>query len=317
MGVELVHFPYQRLFFTPLPFLFEPWDLQHRHFPQFFTTDEIELRDELYATGCSQARLVVTASQWCKRDLVRQFGLEPAKIAVIPRGPEGQGKMPAAEAAARIAGLGLPPRFILYPAKTWPHKNHTRLFQALAILRGRYGLTVPLVCTGKPVAKHWPAVGKALEDLALDGVVRFVGHVDDAQLSALYTSAAFLVFPSLFEGLGIPLLEAMAAGLPIVTSDAACLPEIAGDAAVFFDPLFSDSIAEAIHAAWVRPSFREEYGARAAARAGLFRWQEAAHAFLASYRYVAGRSLSPEDRSLLSILIGCAPSSPSPRSPTR
>jgi glycosyltransferase involved in cell wall biosynthesis len=159
------------------------------------------------------------------------------------------------------------------------------------------------------VATHWPVVGKVLEDLALDGVVRFTGHVDDTQLSALYMSAAFLIFPSLFEGLGIPLLEAMAAGLPIVTSDATCLPEIAGDAAVFFDPLSTDSIAEAIRTAWTRPSFREEYGAKAAARAGHFRWEEAAPAFLACYRYVAGRSLEAGDRSILSAITGA--SSPS------
>jgi glycosyltransferase involved in cell wall biosynthesis len=306
MGVDLVHFPYQRHFSTPLPSLFEPWDLQHRHFPEFFTPEEIELREESYRTGCDQAKLVVTATQWNKDDLVRQFGQPPDKIAVIRRGPaRGETtKTPVAEAAAGIAALGLPPRFILYPAKTWPHKNHARLFRALAALRDRCGLTVPLVCTGKPVASHWPVLRKSLEDLGLDGVVRFTGHLAEAHLAALYGSAAFLVFPSLFEGLGIPLLEAMDAGLPIVTSDATCLPEIAGDAAIFFDPLSVDSIAEAIHRAWTQPSLLAEYGARAAERAGRFRWEETARAFLACYRQVAGRPLSAEDRSILSAVTG-------------
>jgi glycosyltransferase involved in cell wall biosynthesis len=306
MGVDLVHFPYQRHFPTPLPSLYEPWDLQHRHFPEFFTVEEIELREESYRTGCDQARLVVTASRWNKDDLVRQFGLEASKIAVIPRGPARKGpvKMPASEAVASIAALDLPPRFILYPAKTWPHKNHARLFQALAALRDRCALTVPLVCTGKPVASHWPVLRKLLEELGLDGVVRFTGHLEEARLAALYASAAFLVFPSLFEGLGIPLLEAMEARLPIVSSDATCLPEIAGDAAMFFDPLSVDSIAETIHRAWTQPSLLAEYGARAAERAGRFRWEDTARAFLACYRHVAERPLDADDRAILSILTG-------------
>ena len=260
-GVQLVHFPYQRYFPTSLPTIFEPWDLQHRHYPEFFTSEDIVFRDELYQKACEEATLVVTASEWTKRDLIQQFGVEPKKIAVIRRGPSVDEKrsMTEQEITYHIQSMKLPKRFILYPAKTWPHKNHIRLFRALAELRNRYGLLVPLVCTGKPIEVYWPSIVRSLEELSLEKTVHFTGYLSGEQMAALFKSADFLVFPTLFEGFGIPLLEAMQFSLPIVASKATCLPEVAEDAALYFDPLSVDSIAEAILKAWQDPELLEEY----------------------------------------------------------
>jgi len=305
-GVQLVHFPYQRYFPTSLPTIFEPWDLQHRHYPEFFTSWEIALRDEHYQQACEEATLVVTASEWTKRDLIQQFGLEPKKIAVIRRGPgvvEERG-MTEQEITHHIQSMKLPKRFILYPAKTWPHKNHIRLFHALAKLRDRYGLLVPLVCTGKPVEDYWPNIMKCLEELSLESTVHFTGHLSDGQMGALFKSADFLIFPTLFEGLGIPLLEAMQFGLPIVTSNVTCLPEVTEEAAHYLDPLSVDSIAEAILKVWQNPELREEYKTRGRIQIKKFNWDNAGRKFLLCYRHSTGCKLTAEESQIFNGMTG-------------
>ena len=298
MGVQLIHFPYQRFFPTPLPLIFEPWDLQHRHYPEFFTQEEIRKRDKIYQEGCQHATLIVTASEWSKKDVVRQFGVDPKKIAVIPRAPiiSGKRRLNREEAAFHLQSLRLPNRFILYPAKAWPHKNHLRLFQALAQLTSQYGLSVPLVCTGMPVEEYFPFVKKGINEMRLEKSVIFTGYLNDKQMSSLYSISEFLIFPSLFEGLGIPLLEAMHFGLPIVTSNLTCLPEVAGDAALYFDPLSVDSIAEAIKEAWSKPSILEEYRKKGFDRIKRFSWDGVGRQFQSCYRYVGSRNLSLEDQ---------------------
>jgi glycosyltransferase involved in cell wall biosynthesis len=309
MGAQVVHFPYQSHFQTTLPSIFEPWDLQHRHYPEFFTLQEIELREESYKMGCSKAALVVTASQWTKADIVRQFGIDPGKIAVIRRGPIvlERAEMTRQEADDKLQCMQLPERFIIYPAKTWPHKNHIRLFQALARLRDKYGLTICLICTGKPIEEHRKNIQKSLEELSLEKSVIFTGYIDEAQMAALFIRAEFLIFPSLFEGLGIPLLEAMYFRLPIVSSNVTCLPEVAADAALYFDPLSVDSIADAIHRVWCHPSIREECKERGTVRVKDFSWDEAARQFLACYRYVAKQELNCDDSNRIREITGCVP----------
>jgi glycosyltransferase involved in cell wall biosynthesis len=307
MGAQVVHFPYQSHFQTTLPSIFEPWDLQHRHYPEFFTPQEIQLREESYKMGCKEASLVVTASEWTKRDIVRQFAIDPNKIAIIRRGPivSDCKKMTREEALSKLQSKNLPERFILYPAKTWPHKNHIRLFQALARLRDKYGFSINLVCTGKPIEEHWQSIKKSLEELSLERSVIFTGFLDDAQMEALFVRAEFLIFPSLFEGLGIPLLEAMHFGLPIVTSHVTCLPEVAADAALYFDPLSVDSMVDAIQRAWSDPLIREECAERGAVRVKGFSWDEAARQFLACYRYIAKQQLNSEDSKRIREITAC------------
>jgi glycosyltransferase involved in cell wall biosynthesis len=301
LGVDVVHFPYQRILPTTLPAVFEPWDLQHRHHPEFFSPEEIRLRDALYDEGCRRARLVVTAARWTKHDLVRHLGVAPDKIAVIHRGPAGRGRTRLAREAAahRLARLALPERFALYPGKTWPHKNHLRTFEALAHLRDRRGVVVPLVCTSAPVVGSWPTVQEALQRLALDRQVLFTGYVSQDEMDALYSLADVLLFPSLFEGLGLPVLEAMHFGLPVVASRVTCLPEIAGDAAVYCDPLAVESIADAVERMWARPAVRDECRRRGSARVEEFSWSTAARQFAVCYRHAAGRALSLADAAVL------------------
>ena len=204
-GASVIHFAYPTRFGTSVPILYEPWDLQHRHYPEFFEPAEWRVRDQLYLEGCERAALVVTANRWTKRDVVEQYGIAPEKIAVIPRGPAGTRLVPSPEEVERVRRLfDLPDRFALFPAMTFPHKNHVRLFEALAILRDRHGIRLPLVCTGRAYEPHWPALQRSVAEHRLDGQVFLLGAVSDETLAAIFASASFMVFPSLFEGLGLP-----------------------------------------------------------------------------------------------------------------
>ncbi|MCC6179826.1 MAG: glycosyltransferase family 4 protein [Chloroflexi bacterium] len=297
-AVDVVHFPYPVAFDTRLPYLYEPWDLQHRHHPEFFTDGERHWRDRIYRAGCEGARLVVTATQWTKRDIVAQYGIDPAKIAVVPRGPAVRAR-PTDEVVARIGrDLGLPERFAFYPAMTFPHKNHLRLFAALAILRDRHGISVPLVCTGRRYEPHWPAVEAGIERFGLGGHVRMLGPVPDETLAVLFHTAWVLVFPSLFEGLGLPVLEALHAGLPVLASNATCLPEVGRDAALFFDPTNVEAIVEALLAAERRPDILEHCRHGAPGVLARYSWERAAPTFVACYRVAAGRSLTSAQSAL-------------------
>jgi glycosyltransferase involved in cell wall biosynthesis len=298
-GIDMMHFAYSIRFPTRLPFIYEPWDLQHRHHPEFFDPAELRWRDQMYREGCQQARLVVTATRWTKRDLVDQYGIDPRKIAVIPRGPWLTPSMPTAEQVASVRReYGLPERFALYPAMTFPHKNHVRLFEALAILRDRHGITVPLVCTGRRYDAHWPVVQQAIVRHRLEGQVFMLEAVPYDTLSALFKAAWALVFPSLFEGLGLPVIEALQYGLPVIAANATCLPEVAGDAAVYFDGLRVESLIDALLAAHRDPATLERVRQAAPAALARLSWPKAAATFVACYRVVGGLPLSADQASL-------------------
>ena len=305
VGIEVVHFPYQRYFPTNLPFIFEPWDLQHIHLPELFSKKEVEFRNWLYRQACEEASLVVTATHWTKQDLIRHFGLSPTKIAVIPRGAEITSVgFPSRDIEDTLKKLKLPQRFALYPAKTWAHKNHIRLFQALALLRDTQKLTIPLVCTGKPVDSCAESIQHELETLGLSDQVFFTGFLDDESMQHLFVRAELVIFPSLFEGLGIPVLEAMATGIPVVCSMASCLPEIAGDAAIFFDPYSVEDMATKIAMVWNDSALRLDLKQRGYANVTAFSWIEAARSFRIAYKHIANRPLSEAEAQRLTILLG-------------
>lgn len=298
-GVDVVHFPYAVHFQTSIPFVYEPLDLQHRHLPELFSAGERAWRDQVYRQGCERARLIVTGTRFTKDDIVRQYGIEPRKIAVIPIRSALPPTPPTADAVARVRrAYDLPERFLLYPAMAFPHKNHLRLFEALAILRDRHDLRFDLVCTGRQYESHSPILAEAVERLGLGGQVRMLGSVPTDDLVALYGAAWALVFPTLFEGIGMPVLEALQYGLPVISSRAACLPEVAGDAALYFDPTSTETIVSVLLTAHQQPELLERNRRAAPAVLARFCWPRAARTYLACYRAAAGARLDDEQQSL-------------------
>jgi glycosyltransferase involved in cell wall biosynthesis len=286
-GVEVLHFPYQRYFETDLPFIFEPWDLQHEHYPENFSAEELRFRDHLYREACQRAGLVVVPTRWGKRDLVAKFGVDERKVAVIGRGPGAL--------SAGSAPQALPSRYIVYPAKFWPHKNHARLFDALHQLRAK-GCSVPLVCTGEATSAVPEGLRRAVSLQGLQDQVTFLGHLERESLTAVLARAEVLVFPSLFEGFGIPVLEAMSLGVPVACSRLGPLDEIAGGAAQQFDAEDASAIAGSIQALWNDPGLRTKLGILGKRRAADFSWVESAGDFVACYKHLAGRQLTAQEK---------------------
>lgn len=300
LACDVVHFPFQYFERTPLPTIYNPHDLQHRHFPEFFSKAEVARRDVLHGTACRQATVVVAESFAARSDIVEQYALPREKVVAIPRGAPTifYRSPPPDDLEALRHRYGLPRRFMFYPAQFWPHKNHTRLLKSLAILRDGHGLLAHLVCTGRP-AHDWPRLRAQARELKLDQQVAFLGYVEAGHLRALYRLADFLILPSLFEGGGFPLLEAFQEGVPVACSAVTSLPEYGGDAVLLFDPLSIEGMAEAIRTMWCDPELRQSLRDRGSVRAKQFSWDQTARTYRALYRKVAGRELGPEDAALL------------------
>jgi glycosyltransferase involved in cell wall biosynthesis len=193
--------------------------------------------------------------------------------------------------------LRLPEQFAIYPAKAWPHKNHLRLVAALRLLRDR-GVQVPVVMTGNQDGSEIEVLAKA-RALGVADLLHFVGFVTPRDLVALYRMARMMVFPSLFEGWGLPVVEALAAGLPVACSNATCLPAVTAGAAELFDPTDSAAMADAIGRVWSDEGLRERLTAAGPARAASFSWDHTARIFRACYRLLGNHELTAEDRALL------------------
>ncbi len=300
-GIHVMHFTLQRGFKTTLPSIYVPHDLQHRHMPELFRAFEIRWREAFYPALCAQAARVVALSEWGRRDLMSQYAVPDEKIRVIGWAPvlDAYAVPTEAEIDAIARRLDLPRAFALYPAQTFRHKNHLRLLQAVDMLRERVPGGIPLVCCGRTDAHHRSTLAPAIRRLGLEGQVRFLGHVDTAVVQALYRRARMLVFPSLFEGFGMPVLEAFRAGLPVACSRVTALPEVAGDAALLFDPTAVDEIASAMLRLWTDGPLRNRLILEGRARASRSTWEEVGRTYRALYREVARGCVGPDDAALL------------------
>ncbi len=302
LGCAAVHLPYQCYTVSSLPTVYNPHDLQHVHLPQFFDPAAVELRERVYRAACRHAHTVAVGSNWVKEDVRSHYGLPASKVQVIPWAPPTQVFDPPTPdlLAALRDRYGLPAEFAYYPAMIWEHKNHLRLFEALALLRDRDGLRVELVCTGTPYAPFWPRVTERLQALGLESQVRFLGMVPAAELRGLYRSARFVVVPTLFEAASGPVFEAWQEGVPVACSAVTSLPEQAGPAALLFDPLSVEAIAEAVRRMATDGELRADLVRRGARRLRDFSWERTARAYRAVYRRAAGLELDDDDRDLLS-----------------
>jgi glycosyltransferase involved in cell wall biosynthesis len=225
-----------------------------------------------------RADMVAVDSQATADDLARLLGVAGPRVRLIYPGVDPRFRPMPAEATEPLrATLGLPAQFLLFVGTLEPRKNLPRLIEGFA----RAGLPpeLQLLVVGRPgwlYEEAYATVGR----LGLGSRVRFLNFVDDAHLPALYNLARAFVYPSLYEGFGLPALEALACGAPVVTAAVSSLPEVAGDAAVLVDPMSVDAIADGI-----RRALAEEARLRAAGptQARRFSWQGAAHDLLACY----------------------------------
>jgi glycosyltransferase involved in cell wall biosynthesis len=239
-------------------------DMQECFFPEFFSRRDRRARAFQYRWSMRMADRVVAISEFSRRSFVELAGIPDQKISTIPLCP------PPFPQPARPAALpsSFPSAFALYPANTWPHKNHRRLLGAIRRLKDS-GLVIPCVLTGTAIPGTSP-LDDLIAESGLSGQVVYLGQVGRAELAWLFRHARLLVFPSLFEGFGLPLAEAMPAGVPIVCSNTSSLPEVAGEAALYFNPGDETDMAQALRVGWSDEDRRARLAQAGRQRAGRF-----------------------------------------------
>jgi glycosyltransferase involved in cell wall biosynthesis len=232
---------------------------------------------QLFASAAAADR-VVTVSETTRRELLARYPVEGARVVAIPNGvSEAFGT-----AAASAPSSGLPRPFLLYVGGLDPLKNVPFLLQVLALARGREP-DLSLVVAGEEGARARGLAERA-RAAGLGSAVRVVGHLDDATLSAAYREAAAFVFPSRYEGFGLPPLEAMAAGCPVVSSPGGALREVLEGAAPLVDPDDAAAWADQVTAMTRDPAARRRWIEAGRERAGAFTWSRAGRSTLAVYR---------------------------------
>jgi glycosyltransferase involved in cell wall biosynthesis len=265
--LDVLHFPFSTMIprVTSVPTVTSILDVQHEYLPEFFSKPELAYRKLVYGRSARDSDLVIAISEHAKQTLVERLGVPEEHVRVIHLGVDLETFTPSNEPREE---------FIFYPANRWPHKNHERLFEAFAILR-RSRPELRLVLTGSGHEGHPVPAG-----------VEVLGRVPLEQLVHLYRTASALVYPSLFEGFGIPIVEAFATGCPVAAANTSSIPEVAGDAAVLFDPTYAHAIAAGVEELLAAP---EPYAARGLARAPLFTWATSCEKHIAVYRELAQR----------------------------
>jgi glycosyltransferase involved in cell wall biosynthesis len=266
-----------------IPTVLTVHDLIFRLFPQHHKRLNYWYLNATMPLYCRRADAIIAVSHATKRDLARLYGLDPIKITVVHEAaaPHFVSTSPAQVAWVR-ARYHLPDRYVLHVGTIEPRKNLERLLEAVHQLR-KSGEDIRLVVVG---GKGWLYEGffQRLEELALGDAVQLPGYVSDADLPAIYGGATLVAVPFLYEGFGLPVLEAMACGVPVVCSDTSSLPEVGGDAARYFTPTDVAEIADAIFTVWRDQALREGMRQRGLARAAEFSWERAAEETLAIYK---------------------------------
>jgi glycosyltransferase involved in cell wall biosynthesis len=292
LGLDVVHNPFTNI--RPLglrtPTVVTFYDLQHEYWPHFFPPRELERRKYKYRTASHQATRIMAISDFTKQSLVERYDVPAERIEVVHLscGSEYRESCDQEQLRKIREKYGLERPFLYYPAATWPHKNHRTLLAALQLLRERYGFNEELVLTGIAMRSHNEILGE-IERRGLEKNVRVLGYLPYEELPYLYHMARIMVFPSLFEGFGIPLVEAMACGCPVVCSDVTSIPEVVGGAAVTFDPDSCEEMAEKIWTVWNDDCQIEKMRASGLARADFFSWEKTAQQTLDVFRRAAER----------------------------
>lgn len=285
--LDLIHHPFTTIDpkWRKIPSVLTFWDMQHEFFPDFFLPRELKIRNRTYRPSVEAATRIIVSSSFTRDCLTEHYGTPPEKISIVYTGVSPDcclvtDKTQLDEVKSRY-GLDRP--FIYYPAATWPHKNHTALLQAFRILNQQNRFDGCLVLTGVAMQSH-DEIFMEIRHLGLENQVKILGYLPRAELPCLFGLARLMVFPSLFEGFGIPLVEAMACGCPVACSNTTSLPEVIGTAGVQFDPTKPEEIADVIKRLWNDDEALARMRQDGLARALSFNWRSTAEKTLNIYR---------------------------------
>jgi glycosyltransferase involved in cell wall biosynthesis len=245
-------------------------DLQHVALPEYFSRATRSARTLLFAASIRRSHRVICVSHFTRRGVAHRFRVAHEKLVVIH-----EGSPPVRSGTLEPAPQRPAAPYVIYPAMAAPHKNHLVLLEALALLKKRDNDPVALALTGK-ATEHTEWIEAQAERLGVRTCVEFFGYLPPAHLANLMEHASALVYPSTFEGFGLPLLEAMRAGVPVIASTSGAIPEVAGDAAWLIDAHAADEWAEAIARITTDDECRGRLIARGRRRADEFSWDACA-----------------------------------------
>jgi len=257
------------------------YDLTLILFPEWHPAERLRRMAAGLCAAVAAADRIIVVSRSTKADLVRHLAVDPERVAVVPGGVDSSFRpLPRAEVEAVLAPLGLAyGAYLLFLGTLEPRKNIVRLLDAVMKAGSDVG---PLVLAG---ADGWgnDELRPRIAELARRGRVRALGYVPETLRPMLLGGARAFLYPSLYEGFGLPPLEAMACGTPVITSDVSSLPEVVGDAALLIDPHDVDGLAGAIRRLWDDEALRQDLRARGLARARDFSWERTARLTLEVY----------------------------------
>lgn len=260
-------------------------DAQHLVHPDFFSTAERAYRAVAYDRAAQRASVVVTPSEFTRGAVIDRLGLEPDRVRASSHGIDhSRFTDEEQEDDLLLEGLRLPPRYVVYPASLWPHKNHHRLVEALALVADR---ELGLVLTGG-LGRRMPGLVETAARAGVKARVRHLGFVAEETLPALYRRATAMVFPSLYEGFGSPALEAMACGCPTAVARIGALTEVCGEASEYFDPTSTESMAAALDRVTGDAALRKRLCDVGAARASALTWRASALRHMDAYATATG-----------------------------
>lgn len=282
--VDVYFCPMSFLWPRPLPVasVVQLADIQEVYYPQFFTSYVLDWRKKHYPGSTRLADAVVTLSEFSRQSIIEHHNLVPDKVFVAHLTADEF--FNEAVEPELLSNFHLPDRFLLFPANHWQHKNHDALLKALVILKTNFNITISAVMTGHEAENGFPLLEK-ISEYGLAGQVHVLGYLTAEEIRALYRKATLLCFPSLFEGFGMPVLEAMVSGCPVTCSDATSLPEICGDAALYFNPNEPTEIAGRIKELWESETLRQFLVARGRERARKFSATNMAAVHLKAFQY--------------------------------
>ncbi len=287
VGANLVHYPANvGPLRGTLPFVLTVHDLSFLRHPEWYSRSRAAYYRYAVLRSARRALRVWTVSEHARHDLIEIGGLSPNRIDVTPNGVRSVFR-PADYAAQGdpLEALDIPDQYFVFVGTLEPRKNLARLVRAWDRTAGEHPFD--LVIIGREGWKT-DAFRAALVSSKHRNRIHLLGHLPEEQLVAVVSAARAFLWPSLFEGFGLPPLEAMACGTPVLTSNTSSLPEVCGDAAVLVDPLDEDAIGEGILRFATDNRFREDYRLRGRARAKLFTWERTAALTAEAYRHALG-----------------------------
>lgn len=270
-------------------------DLQYLYYPEYFTRTKLVYLRQMVPRSAESARLVLTPSEYTRRTVIERLNIDPSLVIAVPHGiSPREDKVDASDIRERYE---IPDAFFLYPAATYPHKNHLVLLQAFARVL-KIHPEVSLVLTGAKAWAEWKVaadmrdrISEEVDKLGITRSVKMLGYVPARDLDALYQEAVAVTFASRFEGFGAPVLEAMARGCPVIASNATALPEVVADAGRLVSPDNAEDWCNAMSHLLEDESQRARWAELGFERAKDFAWTRSAEILEDSYAYALETTL--------------------------